>query len=117
MIQGKVKEQVEAVLREQSRQMAREVEGLNAQLDHVHFVVIMPPKLSGSDYMGRVKGTSALRVFSVFRDLRRKPYWGNHFWSQGYCVGTVGLDEDKIRKYVKYQERQERRQEEFRFGQ
>jgi putative transposase len=67
--------------------------------------------------MGCSGGKSALRLFSVFRDLRRRPYWGNHFWSQGYGVGTVGLDEEKRRKYVKYQERQERRQEELRFSQ
>jgi putative transposase len=117
VLQGKIKEEVEAVVREQTRQMESEVVELNAQVDHVHLVVMIPPKLSVSDYMGRVKGKSALRVFSVFRDLRRRPYWGNHFWSQGYCVGTVGLDEEKIRKYVKYQEQQERRQEELRFGQ
>ena len=40
----------------------------------------------------------------------------NHFWAQGYCVGTVGLDEDMIRKYVKWQEKQERRQEELQFS-
>ena len=117
VLQGKIKEEAEVVVREQSRQMACEVVELNAQADHVHLVVLIPPKLSVSDYMGRVKGKSALRLFSVFRDLRRRPYWGNHFWSQGYCVGTVGLDEEKIRKYVKYQERQERRQEELRFSQ
>ena len=50
--------------------------------------------------MGRVKGKSAIRLFGAFRDLRRRPYWGNHFWVEGYCVGTVGLDEEKIRKYV-----------------
>jgi putative transposase len=116
-MQGKVKEEVEMVVREQSRQQECEVVELNVQADHVHLVVLIPPKLSVSACMGRVKGKSALRVFSVFRDLRRRPYWGNHFWSQGYCVGTIGLDEEKIRKYVKYQERQERRQEELRFGQ
>ena len=116
VIQGKMKEEVEAVVREQSRQMECEVVELNGQVDHVHLVVLIPPKLSVSEYMGRVKGKSALRLFSVFRDLRRRPYWGNHFWAQGYCVGTVGLDEEKIRKYVKYQERAEQRQEEFRFA-
>ncbi|MEP4907941.1 MAG: transposase, partial [Algibacter sp.] len=34
----------------------------------------------------------------------QKPYWGNHFWSRGYFVSTVGLDEAMIRRYVKYQE-------------
>jgi putative transposase len=68
----------------------------------VHLVVMIPPKLKISDYMGRLKGKSALRMFSVFRDLRRRPFWGNHFWVEGYCVATVGLDEEKIRKYVRY---------------
>jgi len=36
------------------------------------------------------------------------PYWGNHFWAKGYCVDTVGLDSEMIRKYVKYQEKKER---------
>ncbi|HBK4626256.1 TPA: transposase, partial [Klebsiella michiganensis] len=30
--------------------------------------------------------------------------WGNHFWARGYCVDTVGINEEMIRKYVKYQE-------------
>ena len=115
-LQGKVKEEVELCMRDQTRQLGCEVVELNVQADHVHLVVMIPPKLSVSDYMGRVKGKTAIRLFGAFRDLRQRPYWGNHFWSQGSCVGTVGLDEEKIRKYVKYQEQQERKQEEFRFG-
>ena len=46
-----------------------------------------------------------------YRILTEKPYWGNHFWSKGYCVDTVGLDSEMIRKYVKYQEAKERREE------
>ena len=44
---------------------------------------------------------------------KRKPYWGNHFWARGYCVDTVGLDADMIRKYVKYQEAEEKRAEQL----
>ncbi len=29
---------------------------------------------------------------------------GLHFWSTGYCVSTVGLDEQRIRKYIREQE-------------
>ena len=50
-------------------------------------------------------------VFKSFPALKKKPYWGNHFWSRGYCVSTLGLDENKIRRYVKYQEEKERREE------
>ena len=46
-----------------------------------------------------------------FKELKQRPYWGNHFWARGYCVDTVGLDEEKIRAYVKYQEKREREAE------
>jgi putative transposase len=43
--------------------------------------------------------------------MREKPYWGNHFWSRGYCVSTIGLDEEKIRRYVKFREQREKQAE------
>jgi putative transposase len=49
--------------------------------------------------MGRLKGQTAIKTFKRFPHLRQKPYWGNQFWSKGYCVDTVSLDEDMIRKY------------------
>ncbi len=61
--------------------------------------------------MGTVKGRTAIRVLNKFRKLKKMPFWGNHFWARGYCVDTVGLDEEKIRKYVKYQEKQEKKSE------
>ena len=88
---------------------------LNVQLDHVHLLVKVPPKVSISQLMGVVKGKSALRIFTRFPYLRQKPYWGNHFWAKEYCVDTVGVDADMIRKYVKYQERQEERQLQMKF--
>lgn len=116
VLQGKIKEEVDLCVRSQTRQMECEVQELNVQADHVHLIVQIPPKVSVSDYMGRLKGKTAIRVFSAFRDLRQRRYWGNHFWAQGYCVGTVGLNGEMIRKYVKWQEKQEQRQEELRFS-
>lgn len=83
---------------------------LNVREDHIHMVVDIPPKESVSDVMGMLKGKTAIRIFKSIPKMR-KTYWGNHFWSRGYCVSTVGLDEEKIRKYVKYQEEKERREE------
>jgi len=57
-----------------------------------------------------VKGKTAIQIFRQFPHLKQKPYWGNHFWARGYCVDTVGPDEEGIRKYVKFQEKEERRQ-------
>jgi len=95
--------------------MGCEVLELNIQSDHVHLLVSMPPKESVSKLLGTVKGKTAIQVFRQFPHLKQKPYWGNHFWARGYCVDTVGIDEEIIRKYVKYQEKEEIRQEGFKF--
>jgi putative transposase len=79
-----------------------------------HLIVMVPPKTSLSGVVGTIKGRSAIRIFNQFRHLKQKPYWGNHFWSRGYCVDTIGLDAEKIRLYVKYQEKRERQAEQGR---
>lgn len=61
--------------------------------------------------MGILKGKLAIKLFKSYPNLKKKPYWGNHFWARGYFVSTVGLDEEMIRKYVKYQEKEELRVE------
>ena len=88
-----------------------EVLELNLRADHVHAVLSIPPKLSVSSFMGFLKGKLAIKVMKSYPRLRRKPYWGNHFWARGYFVNTVGLNEDLIRRYVRYQEEEERRDE------
>ena len=79
-----------------------EVIAINVQPDHVHLVVSIPPKYAVSQFMGFLKGKLALDLFDHYPELRKK-YWGQHVWSRGYCVSTVGLDEERIKKYVKWQ--------------
>jgi putative transposase len=74
-------------------------------------MAMVPPKISISDYPGTIKGRTAIRILNKYKKLRKKPYWGNHFWSRGYCVDIVGLDAEMIKKYVKHQEIRERRSE------
>ena len=102
-----VREAVEESVHAISGFLSCEVQELNVQRDHVHLVVLVPSKLSISDYLGRLKGQIAMKLFRRYRELRKKPYWGNHFWAKGYCVDTVGLDPEMIHKYVRYQERRE----------
>jgi len=101
---GKISQEVENCIRAFSEQQGCEILELNVQIDHVHVIVMVPPKLSISDFVGMVKGRTAIRILNKFRHLKKKPYWGNHFWTKGYCVDTIGLDSEMIRKYVKYQD-------------
>ena len=114
ILEGQISRDVSEFIHAFSEQQGCEIGELNVQIDHVHLLVMVPPKLSISEYVGKIKGRSAIRILNKHRKLRQKPYWGNHFWAKGYCVDTVGLDADKIRKYVKYQEAQEKRVEQQR---
>jgi putative transposase len=109
MLSGIVGQEVERGIRSFSQQLGAEIVELNIQVDHVHLLAMVPPKVSISAFVGTLKGRTAIRVLNKFRHLKQKPYWGNHFWARGYCVDTVGLDAEKIRKYVKYQEDNEKR--------
>ena len=111
ILTGRVAEEVSRCVRAFYEQQKAEVVELNIQVDHVHLLAMIPPKVSVSDYVGTVKGRTAIRVFNKFRELKRRPYWGNHFWARGYGVDTVGLDTEKIRAYVLYQEKNEKEAE------
>jgi len=106
-----VADAVEDKVRTISQWQEVEVLELNIQPDHVHLVCSIPPKLSVSDFMGILKGKTAIMLFKSYPSLRKKPYWGNHFWSRGYFVSTVGVDEERVKRYVKYQEDEERKED------
>jgi putative transposase len=117
ILPGHVGEEVRRCLEAFCEHLKCEIVELNVQQDHVHLIVMVPPKRAVSDVVGALKGRTAIRIFNKFRQLKQKPYWGKHFWARGYCLDTVGLDAEKIRLYVKYQERRERQaeQRQFRF--
>ena len=106
---GEIGKEVGECIRSFSAQKEVEILEMSVQPDHIHLVTMIPPKLSISDYCGIVKGRTAIRIFNKYKELKQKPYWGNHFWTEGYCVDTVGLDSEMVRKYVKYQDTQERK--------
>lgn len=64
-----------------------------------HMLVSIPPKLSVSQFMGYLKGKSALMIFDQHANLKYK-FENRHFWAEGYYVSTVGLNEATIRKYI-----------------
>ena len=72
--------------------------------DHVHLLVSIPPKLSVASFMGYLKGKSALMMFDQHANLKYK-FGNRHFWSVGYYVSTVGLNEATIKKYIRDQEK------------
>ena len=111
ILEGVIKELVEKDIIMLSEWKGCEVEELNVQKDHIHLVISIPPKVSVSEYIGTIKGKLAIKLLKTYPNLKKKPYWGNHFWSRGYFVNTIGINEEVIKRYVKYQEEEEKREE------
>ena len=74
--------------------------------DHVHLLLSIPPKYSVSSIMGYLKGKSSLMIFERHANLKYQ-FGNRHFWSIGYYVSTVGLNEATIRKYIQDQEKED----------
>ena len=102
IMKGEVGKSIREIIRELCRHKQVDILEGNVQVDHVHLVASIPPKYSVAHVVGYLKGKSAIAIFERHIQLKQK-YWGRHFWARGYCVGTVGLDEEQIRKYVKWQ--------------
>src|SRR5262249_26305416 len=101
------RQQIEGLCRQKDQLAVLEV---NIQPDHIHLGPSIPTKYAASTVMGFLKGKLARRLFQRYEQLGNR-YWGQHLWSRGYCVSTIGLDEDKIRKSVRWQEAQEKQAE------
>ena len=78
------------------------VEG-KAVVDHIHLCLSVPPRYSIAMVIGFLKGKSAIRIHRELLGHERN-FTGLHFWARGYCVSTVGLNEEEIRRYIREQE-------------
>jgi putative transposase len=85
---------------------------MNEMPEHVHMVLSIPPKFSVAMVVGYLKGKSAIQLHRQAPNVKRG-YAGKHFWSRGYCVSTVGLDEQTILAYVRNQEEMDRQEDLF----
>ncbi len=83
------------------------IETIGFDRDHLHMVMVIPPKYSIASVMGHLKSQSASQLRKKFRWLD-KVYWKeNIVWSTGYFVSSVGVDESVIKRYVEHQGEQD----------
>ena len=101
-IYGDIRKDIGVILRKLCEQ--KNVEIIEAELctDHIHMLVSIPPNLSVAQFVGYLKGKSALMIFDRHANLKYK-YGSRHFWCRGYYVDTVGKNEKKIAEYIREQ--------------
>ena len=105
---GKFRSKVGDIFQDLCRQRGVELLEGHLKPDHIHMCLSVAPKYSIASVIGFLKGKSAVMIHRRLMGHRRVT--GLHFWARGYCVSTVGLDEETIRKYIKEQEDKEKAQ-------
>ena len=91
------------VFKRLAEQKESSVEEGHLMPDHVHMLISIPPKYAVAQVVGYIKGKSAIHIARTYGE-RKRNFVGEHFWARGYCVSTVGMDEQRIRAYVREQE-------------
>ena len=104
VLYGQVAERARELIREVCKEHDVEILSGHIGKEHVHLLVSIPPFISISKLVQYIKGKSSIRIH---RELggARGTLFGRKFWARGYCVSTVGLDEDTIRRYIREQEK------------
>ena len=99
VLDGLIQQSLKEVLNELASIMGLEIRGLKIEVDHVHLVLSIPPKYSVAAVIGQLKAQSASRLLSEYARVREVYKKGN-IWARGYYVGTAGVAEDVVRRYV-----------------
>lgn len=106
IIYGKLRQDIANILSALCKRKGVKIVEAEMCSDHVHMLVEIPPSISVSSFVGYLKGKSTLMIFERHANLKYK-FGNRHFWSEGYYVSTVGLNEATIRKYIRDQEKQD----------
>jgi putative transposase len=108
LLYGQLRKDLGDVLRELATQRESRIEEGHLMVDHVHMLMSIPPKYSVAQVVGYIKGKSAIQIARRYMGKLRN-FVGENFWARGYFVSTVGLDEGKIREYIRTQEKEDQR--------
>ena len=107
VIYNELKADIRQIIRDLCKRKGVEIIEGHMMSDHIHILVSIRPKMSISQFMGYLKGKSAMMIFDRHANLKYK-YGNRNFWATGYYVSTVGLNEKTIAKYIREQETQDK---------
>ena len=109
-IYGKLRSDIGQIIRQLCQYKGVEIMEAHAMPDHIHMLVRIPPKIAVSNFMGYLKGKSSLMIFERHANLKYK-YGNRNFWAKGFFVSTVGLDTEKVKQYIRDQEKEDMMQD------
>ena len=104
VLTGELAKRVRELIRQICTEMDVEIIRGHVSRDHVHLLVSVPPHVSVSNLVKKVKGKSSWKIMNEFKTIQRK-FWGRHFWGRGYFAASSGNVTDEV--IVQYIENQD----------
>ena len=102
-MRGEIGKRLRDLIRQTCDTLEVYIETGHIAVDHVHLLLSVPPNLSVSDLMQRLKGRSGRRMLDEFGELK-KQFWGQHLWARGYFAASSGnVTDEIIRQYIESQ--------------
>ena len=100
VLKGALRQRVREIIRRVCQEMGVQIISGVLSTDHVHMFVSLPPNVSVSKFMQKVKGRSSFKVQQEFPEIKKR-YWGRHFWARGYFSTTSGaITDEAILQYI-----------------
>lgn len=103
VLRGEIGGRVREIIRQTCAELDVQILSGAIQPDHIHLLVSVPPNLSVSQLMQRLKGRSSRKMLQEYTELRRQ-FWGRHFWARGYFAASSGnVTDEVIKQYIQSQ--------------
>jgi putative transposase len=111
MLYGNEGQRVRDIIRKICADLEVDIVAGNVRLDHVHLLVSVPPQVSVSKLMQKLKGVSSRKLLQESTRFK-KECWGRHVWARGYfAVSSGNVTDDIIAEYIKNQDEIEHRKD------
>ncbi len=103
VLRGEIGIRVRDLIRQTCVQLDVQIISGHVAIDHVHLLVSVPPQISVSELMQRIKGRSSRKMFQEFGEIKRQ-FWGRHLWARGYFAASSGnVTDEVIKQYIESQ--------------
>ena len=103
ILRGEIAVRLRELMRQTCATLDVYIETGHIATDHLHLLVSVPPQVSVSDLMQRLKGRSSRLMLQEFGELRRQ-FWGKHLWARGYFAASSGnVTDEIIKQYIESQ--------------
>lgn len=100
VLTGELRKRIRIIIKQVCDELKVDIISGVLSTDHVHMFVEIPPHVSVSYFMQRVKGRSSRKIQQEFPELKKR-YWGRRFWARGYfCTTSGNITDDIILQYL-----------------